>query len=864
MSHSVSLFFKVIFYENEYYIVVSVSGASDARIYQINASKAEYMTMMVNSLSHEIITPVSEILKHCDLAKMKHVSSQKINSRLHLTGGLSGLGASVSSPDFKNSPGFTFGSQYRVSTPFGAGLHPGSSRALGMDQKSFGLTMVNAIGESRPITQGEDATPFTPFSMLTKQSHPNDTSIKPRSSARSSSPRVRVAEYNEATQSRLRESAYQINTSHLDIPEEAKFVGTCGLLAITRQSFNKASEKYQHQEPKVARESSQVAPTSQLLVYPNSLEMKQIKRIANRIHMFVDGLMGYSQILTQRFEPQVSPSYKVADLLREVADLFEEKCVYKGISIRVSCPPKLELTTDRKKLSSIFLIFLDNGVKFMNQKGMITISATVEPNKMQHLLDQPSRASANQQTFFKKFTVIPEEGLRPKPVEPELDDQDLVVFRIEDQGMGINKKDMEIIKYTLSNPFNTSPTSSSAGLGIGLRIAQAIISELSYGQGKLEIQSQIGSGTAIIFEMPCEAEIRPDEIDISINEGPVKKSETIFNEANRSPVLGPSIQKADEPASADRPQAKLQSGVLRTHSDSVASGLRPTVNSIPKLQLEFTKSLFFLFKVAIFKKSFSKTRTLATPMAGLRTPNDLIAEPKVIQMHSPSFGDLASSFNRKSLPAHMASNTPNGQLIDDSQMLQKPGKLAAERARYSLRMDSIRNSKTIRTPDFQKASNTRDSSKFIRYQTQGVGASLTSLFGQTETKKVMIVDDEVFLLEFLREILESLGLEVYTANSPERAFELSTSLGNMSKKINLVYMDYNMPNMNGAECTRILKSDAHRRAMDGAWFTVQTAQNDKFVRDQFKAVGVTDFLSKPYSFDQIVQHLQSRQLLDES
>ena len=36
----------------------------------------------------------------------------------------------------------------------------------------------------------------------------------------------------------------------------------------------------------------------------------------------------------------------------------------------------------------------------------------------------------------------------------------------------------------------------------------------------------------------------------------------------------------------------------------------------------------------------------------------------------------------------------------------------------------------------------------------------------------MIVDDEVFLLEFMRDLLESWDIEVYTASSPERAIEI--------------------------------------------------------------------------------------------
>src|SRR3990167_5021156 len=148
-----------------------------------------------------------------------------------------------------------------------------------------------------------------------------------------------------------------------------------------------------------------------------------------------------------------------------------------------------------------------------------------------------------------------------------------------------------------------------------------------------------------------------------------------------------------------------------------------------------------------------------------------------------------------------------------------------------------------------------------RYASQMTSLAIEQLFTGQVTKKVLVVDDEIFLLEFLREILENLGLEVYTASSPERAFELSTTLCNLNKKIDLVYMDFNMPGMNGAECIKILKSPPHKRSMEHAWFTALSAQDDKMVRDQFRGVGVSEFISKPYSFEQIVQHLAQRQLI---
>jgi len=63
-----------------------------------------------------------------------------------------------------------------------------------------------------------------------------------------------------------------------------------------------------------------------------------------------------------------------------------------------------------------------------------------------------------------------------------------------------------------------------------------------------------------------------------------------------------------------------------------------------------------------------------------------------------------------------------------------------------------------------------------------------------KNKSILVVDDEVDVLEFLRIFLESLGWEVTTVDTTEQAFE---ELG--SKPYFLVLTDIAMPDMDGYE-----------------------------------------------------------------
>ncbi|MBZ4395789.1 response regulator [Myxococcus sp. MISCRS1] len=58
---------------------------------------------------------------------------------------------------------------------------------------------------------------------------------------------------------------------------------------------------------------------------------------------------------------------------------------------------------------------------------------------------------------------------------------------------------------------------------------------------------------------------------------------------------------------------------------------------------------------------------------------------------------------------------------------------------------------------------------------------------------VLVIDDDLFVLSLVTDILQSAGFQVRTVQSPESAFQ--EELGNISA----ILCDYNMPSMNGAD-----------------------------------------------------------------
>lgn len=82
---------------------------------------------------------------------------------------------------------------------------------------------------------------------------------------------------------------------------------------------------------------------------------------------------------------------------------------------------------------------------------------------------------------------------------------------------------------------------------------------------------------------------------------------------------------------------------------------------------------------------------------------------------------------------------------------------------------------------------------------------------------VLIVDDDLALLEFLRQTLEPLGFDVLAASNPFIAVRLAAM-----NAPDLVVMDIDMPGMDGTEAAKHLKNIDQTREIPVIAFTGQS------------------------------------------
>jgi len=111
---------------------------------------------------------------------------------------------------------------------------------------------------------------------------------------------------------------------------------------------------------------------------------------------------------------------------------------------------------------------------------------------------------------------------------------------------------------------------------------------------------------------------------------------------------------------------------------------------------------------------------------------------------------------------------------------------------------------------------------------------------------VLIVDDELFIVELYRDILQLRGYKVVgTAFDGEEAIRKYRS---SDQKPDVIIMDHRMPVMNGVEATKeILRGNPTQKVI----FVSADVMVEKEARD----AGAIEFLPKPFRMDDLIEKM---------
>ena len=117
------------------------------------------------------------------------------------------------------------------------------------------------------------------------------------------------------------------------------------------------------------------------------------------------------------------------------------------------------------------------------------------------------------------------------------------------------------------------------------------------------------------------------------------------------------------------------------------------------------------------------------------------------------------------------------------------------------------------------------------------------------SKKILIVDDEVDLVETVRFPLEMEGYHVLISYNGEDAL-------NQARKENpdLILLDLMLPKLDGYKVCRLLKFDDRYKHIPILMLTAKTQERDKALGME---TGATEYITKPFEMDDLLKKVKA-------
>jgi two-component system, chemotaxis family, chemotaxis protein CheY len=125
----------------------------------------------------------------------------------------------------------------------------------------------------------------------------------------------------------------------------------------------------------------------------------------------------------------------------------------------------------------------------------------------------------------------------------------------------------------------------------------------------------------------------------------------------------------------------------------------------------------------------------------------------------------------------------------------------------------------------------------------------------TENPKILIVDDFETVRLFLRNALNQIGLEnIEEAGDGKEALQVIEDFRKRSENFDIVFCDWNMPEMTGIELLNHVRRTAHLKDLP---FVMVTAESETVSIETALKSGATDYITKPFTVDGLRDKIES-------
>ena len=113
-------------------------------------------------------------------------------------------------------------------------------------------------------------------------------------------------------------------------------------------------------------------------------------------------------------------------------------------------------------------------------------------------------------------------------------------------------------------------------------------------------------------------------------------------------------------------------------------------------------------------------------------------------------------------------------------------------------------------------------------------------------KKILIAEDSSVILNLTKKILMQQDFEIVTVKNGASVLEKL-----VKESFDLILMDINMPIMDGMETTKRIRENPNPGIAALPIFAI-TGNALNYSIEEFKAVGINEYLQKPLDFDRLV------------
>ncbi|WP_236505472.1 hybrid sensor histidine kinase/response regulator [Tychonema sp. BBK16] len=231
---------------------------------------------------------------------------------------------------------------------------------------------------------------------------------------------------------------------------------------------------------------------TQILQRTESLTPKARKGIdiiyqcGSHLLMLINDILDLSKIEADKLELHPT-SFHFSSFLQGVAEICNIRAEQKHIAFNFAIDPQLPVgvKADEKRLRQVLINLIGNAIKFTD-KGSVTFKVEV----IEYQKSYPGSSIIQ--------SSLPESSINQSSIEnPKSKIQNrLVLFQIEDTGVGMTPEQLEKIFMPFEQVGNTKK--QAEGTGLGLSISQRIVALMNT---TIQVQSQAGVGSIFSFEV---------------------------------------------------------------------------------------------------------------------------------------------------------------------------------------------------------------------------------------------------------------------------------------------------------------------------------------------------------------------------